>query len=223
MTPASTPRTRFRERLGQRPLLADGGMGTLMYSRGVPQSACLDELAATRPELVGAAHREYLDAGAELIETLSLGANRRRLAVVGLDTEVQRLNRRAAQVAREAREVSGRDALVGGSVGPLAPPNRGSAGLSERAARTMFREQLDGLLEGGIDVVVLETFSDLDQLLIALDEGRSAADIPIMASLTFGEDLTLADGTTAERAAGLLAAAGADVIETVHGVGYRCS
>ena len=88
MTPASTPRTRFRERLGQRPLLADGGMGTLMYSRGVPQSACLDELAATRPELVGAAHREYLDAGAELIETLSLGANRRRLAVVGLDTEV---------------------------------------------------------------------------------------------------------------------------------------
>ena len=82
MTPASTPRTRFRERLGQRPLLADGGMGTLMYSRGVPQSACLDELAATRPELVGAAHREYLDAGAELIETLSLGANRRRLAVV---------------------------------------------------------------------------------------------------------------------------------------------
>src|SRR4029450_8006403 len=79
MTPASTPRTRFRERLVARPLLADGGMGTLMFSRGVRQSACLDELAATRPELVGAAHREYLDAGAELIETRSLGANRRRL------------------------------------------------------------------------------------------------------------------------------------------------
>src|SRR5215207_8065636 len=223
MSPASTPRTRFRERLGQRPLLADGGMGTLMYSRGVPQSACLDELAATRPELVGAAHREYLDAGAELIETLSLGANRRRLAVVGLDTEVQRLNRRAAQVAREAREVSGRDALVGGSIGPLAPPNRGSAGLSERAARTMFREQLDGLLEGGIDVVVLETFSDLEQLLIALDEARSAADLPVIASLTFGEDLTLADGTTAERAAGLLASAGADVVGVNCGVGPSAS
>jgi methionine synthase / methylenetetrahydrofolate reductase(NADPH) len=223
MTPASTPRTRFRERLGQRPLLADGGMGTLMYSRGVPQSACLDELAATRPELVGAAHREYLDAGAELIETLSLGANRRRLAVVGLDTEVKRLNRRAAQVAREAREVSGRDALVGGSIGPLAPPNRGSAGLSERAAGSMFREQLDGLLEGGIDVVVLETFSDLEQLLIALDEARSAADIPVIASLTFGEDLTLADGTTAERAAGLLASAGADVVGVNCGAGPSAS
>ena len=223
MSPASTPRTRFRERLGQRPLLADGGMGTLMYSRGVPQSACLDELAATRPELVGAAHREYLDAGAELIETLSLGANRRRLAVVGLDAEVTRLNRRAAQVAREAREVSGRDALVGGSIGPLAPPNRGNAGLSERAARAMFREQLDGLLEGGIDVVVLETFSDLEQLLIALDEARSAADIPVIASLTFGEDLTLADGTTAERAAGLLASAGADVVGVNCGVGPSAS
>ena len=223
MSPASTPRTRFRERLGQRPLLADGGMGTLMYSRGVPQSACLDELAATRPELVGAAHREYLDAGAELIETLSLGANRRRLAVVGLDAEVTRLNRRAAQVAREAREVSGRDALVGGSIGPLAPPSRGNAGLSERAARAMFREQLDGLLEGGIDVVVLETFSDLEQLLIALDEARSAADIPVIASLTFGEDLTLADGTTAERAAGLLASAGADVVGVNCGVGPSAS
>ena len=99
-------------------------MGTLMYSRGVPQSACLDELAASRPELVGAAHREYLEAGAELIETLSLGANRHRLAIYGLEGEVSRLNRQAARVAREAREVSGRDALVGGSVGPLGHPTR---------------------------------------------------------------------------------------------------
>ena len=113
MTLASAPRARLRDRLAARPLLADGGMGTLMYSRGVPQSACLDELAAARPQLVGAAHREYLEAGAELIETLSLGANRRRLTVYGLESDVARLNRRAAQVAREAREVSGRDALIG--------------------------------------------------------------------------------------------------------------
>ena len=91
--------------------------------------------------------------------------------------------------------MSGRDALVGGSVGPLAPPNRGTAGLSEGAARAMFREQIEGLLEGGIDVIVLETFSDLEQLLLALDEARRATDIPVIASLTFGEDLTLADGT----------------------------
>ena len=223
MTTASPPRARLRERLAQRPLLADGGMGTLVYSRGVPQSACLDELAASRPQLVGAAHREYLEAGAELIETLSLGANRRRLAVFGLEGDVTRLTRRAAQVAREAREVSGRDALVGGSVGPLAPPNRGGGGLSEAAVRAMFREQLDGLLEGGIDVVVLETFSDLDQLLIALDEARSAADLPVIASLTFGEDLTLADGINPERAAGLLASAGADVVGVNCGVGPSSS
>src|SRR5262245_9092204 len=166
MTPASSPRIRLRERLAERPLLADGAMGTLMYGRGVPQSVCLDELAAEKPALVGAAHREYLEAGAQLIETLTLGANRRRLAVYGLEHDVTRLNRRAAQVARDAREVSGREALVGGSIGPLAPPNRGSGGLTERAIRDMYREQLDGLLEGGIDVVVLETFSDLEQLLI---------------------------------------------------------
>src|SRR5262245_59698267 len=160
MTPASSPRTRLRERLALRPLLTDGAMGTLMYSRGVPQSACLEELAAARPQVVAAAHREYLEAGAELIETLTLGANRRRLAVYGLEHDVSRLNRRAAQVARDAREVSGRDALVAGSVGQLTPPNRGG-GLPEAEARAMFREQLDGLLEGGIDVVVLETFSDL--------------------------------------------------------------
>jgi methionine synthase / methylenetetrahydrofolate reductase (NADH) len=198
-------------------------MGTLMYSRGVPQSACLEELAATRPEIVGSAHREYLEAGAELIETLSLGANRRRLAVYGLEGDVTRLTRRAAQVAREAREVSGRDALVGGSVGPLVPPNRGGAGLPEHTARAMFREQLDGLLEGGIDVLVLETFSDLEHILVALDEARSAADIPVIASLTVGEDLTLADGTTAERAAGLLASAGADVVGVNCGVGPSAS
>ena len=223
MSLASSPRARLRERLAVRPLLADGGMGTLMYSRGVPQSACLDELAAARPQLVGAAHREYLEAGAELIETLSLGANRRRLTVYGLEADVTRLNRRAAQVAREAREVSGRDALVGGSVGPLAPPNRGGRGLAEAEARAMFREQLHGLLEGGIDVVVLETFSELEQLLLALDEARSAAEIPVIASLTFGEALNLADGTTAERAAGLLASAGADVVGVNCGVGPHAS
>ena len=98
-------------------------MGTLLFSRGVPQRACLEELVATRPELVVTAHREYIDAGAELIETLSFGANRARLAAWGLETRVGPLNRRAAQLAREAREVSGRDALIGGSVGPLGSPD----------------------------------------------------------------------------------------------------
>ncbi len=171
------PRQRFRDRLAARPLLVDGGMGTLLFSRGVPQRACLEELVATRPELVVTAHREYIEAGAELIETLSFGANRSRLAAWGLEARVGPLNRRAAQLAREAREVSGRDALVGGSVGPLGSPARGGPDITDAEVRAAFREQIDGLLEGGVDVIVLETFSDLDQLMLALG-GGSGCDGP---------------------------------------------
>ena len=131
----SLPRARFAARLAERPLLADGGMGTLLFSRGIPQRACLDELAATRPDLVGTIHREYLDAGADLIETLTFGANRIRLDGFGLGCRGGRLNRRAAQLAREARDVSGRDAWVGGSIGPLGPPTRELRHLDEATIR----------------------------------------------------------------------------------------
>ena len=214
-----TPRARLRARLHDRPLLADGGMGTLLFSRGVPQRACLDELAATRPELVGGAHREYLEAGAELIVTLSLGANRHRLDAFGLADRVTRLNRRAAQVAREARDVAGRDALVGGSVGPLGVPTHELATLGEARGRALFREQINGLLEGGIDLFVLETHADLEALVWAVDEARRAADLPILASLTFGEELTLPDGTSFAAAAEALAAAGVDAIGVNCGAG----
>ena len=166
-------------------------MGTLLYSRGIPQQACLEELVVRRPDLVGAAHREYLAAGAELIETLTFGANRVRLAPAGLDISAGLLNRRAAALAREARDVAGREALVGGSMGPLESAGRGGIRQPDAVSRDAFREQLDGLLEGGIDVVVLETFVDLDELLLAIEVARQASDLPIIASLTFGEDLTL--------------------------------
>ena len=213
------PRARLRARLLDRPLLADGGMGTLLFSRGVPQRACLDELAATRPELVGGAHREYLDAGAELIVTLSLGANRHRLEGFGLADRVAHLNRRAAQVAREARDVVGREALVGGSIGPLGVPSHELATLGEARGRALFREQIDGLLDGGIDLFVLETHPDLEALLWAVDEARRAVDLPILASLTFGEELTLPDGTSPAEAAAALAAAGVDAIGVNCGAG----
>src|SRR5512138_3516787 len=105
------PRPRFRRRVAGRPLLVDGGMGTLLFSRGVPQRACLEELVVSRPELVESIHREYLEAGADLIETLSFGANRRRLAAWGLGGRAAEISQRAAQRARAAREVSGREAL----------------------------------------------------------------------------------------------------------------
>ena len=215
----SLPRDRFAARLAAAPLLADGGMGTLLFSRGIPQRACLDELATTRSDLVAALHREYLDAGADLIETLTFGANRMRLDAYGLSAEAGKLNRRAAQVAREARDVSGRDAWVGGSIGPLGAPTRELRHPDEAAIRAAFREQIDGLLEGGADLLVLETFFDLSHLLLAVDEAHRAADVPVIASMTFGDDVTLADGTTPEAAVFALTAAGVDAIGVNCGVG----
>ncbi len=217
--PGGLPRDRFRSRLAARPLLVDGGMGTLLFSRGVPQRACLEELVVSRPDMVAAAHREYLEAGAELIETLSFGANRHRLATWGLEGQVGALNRQAARLAREAREVSGRDALVGGSIGPLGPPARGGSVIGEVAARAEFREQIEGLLEGGIDLLVLETFSDLAQLVLAVEEARRSSDLPVIASLTFGEEPVLADGSSPDTAVEALARAGADAVGVNCGAG----
>ena len=216
---ASAPRERFRARLARGPVLVDGAMGTLLYSRGIPQRACLDELPTTRPDLIGTIHREYLEAGAEIIETATFGANRIRLAQYGLATAAHRFNRRAAQVARDARDVAGRDALVAGSVGPLGSPTHASDERDPARIRSAFREQIDGLLEGGADILWLETFSDLETLLIATEEAQRAADLPVVTSLTFGEELSLLDGTTPDAAAGVLLAAGVDVVGVNCGVG----
>ena len=209
---SDTPKGRFRARLRSRPILADGAMGTLLHARGIPQRSSLDELVVERPELVGALHREYLQAGAELIETVTFGANRLRLDAFGLAGEASRLNRRAAQVAREARDVSGRDAIVGGSIGPLGPPTRAMTHAHRETVRSVFREQVEGLLEGGVDAFVIETFFDLDHLLTAVEVVHEACDLPVVASLTFGEDLVLPDGTGPEVAAARLLEAGVDVV-----------
>ena len=209
---ALTDRERFRMRLRRRPLLLDGAMGTLLYSRGVPQRQCLDELVLTRPELVSTIHREYIEAGADVIETNTFGANRFRLAEFGIEKLAGRLNRKAAQLAREARETSGREVLIGGSIGPLGPtgrmPNRPHPGI----ARAAFREQIEGLLEGGADIFILETFDRLETLLLAIEEARRACDLPVIAQMTFGEDMALNDGSTPESAAIALIEAGVDAV-----------
>jgi homocysteine S-methyltransferase len=199
-------RVRFGVRLAAGPLLADGAMGTLLFSRGIPQRAVLDDLVATRPDLIGAIHREYLAVGADIIETATFGANRVRLAPHGLADRAGRLARRGAQLAREARDVAGRDVLVAGSVGPLGAPTREILHLSDAAVRDAFRETIEGLLEGGVDIFWFETFALTDHLAIAIDEARSiAADLPIVALLTFGEAVALADGTGPGPAAQALA------------------
>lgn len=214
-------RARFRDRLATGPLLADGAMGTLLFSRGIPQRAVLDELVRTRPELIGAIHREYLAAGSDIIETATFGANRVRLAPYGLGDQTGRLARRGAQLAREARDVAGREVLVAGSIGPLGAPTREILHLDDNAVRAAFRETIDGLLEGGVDLFWFETFSLIDHLAIAIAEARAAAaDLPIVALLTFGEDVVLADGTEPGKAAvALAAAADVDVIGVNCGAG----
>ena len=214
-------RLRFRDRLAARPLLADGAMGTLLHARGVPQRAALDELVVTRPDLVGAVHREYLEAGADLIETATFGANRVRLAPYGLAGEAGRFTRRGAQLAREARDVGGRDVLVAGSVGPLGAPTRELLHLDEAEVRAAFREAIDGLLEGGVDVFFIETFTILEHVLIAVDEARLASDLPVVASLTFGDELMLPDGTQPPAAVEALVAARVEAIGVNCGAGPR--
>ncbi|HUP55068.1 MAG TPA: bifunctional homocysteine S-methyltransferase/methylenetetrahydrofolate reductase [Methylomirabilota bacterium] len=213
-------RTRLHERLTAGPLLADGALGTLLFARGIPQRAVLDELVATRPELIGAIHREYLAAGADIIATATFGANRPRLAPFGLGDQAGRLARRGGQLAREARDVAGRDVLVAGSVGPLGPPTRDLLHLDEAAVRGALRETIDGLLEGGVDLFWFETFSLVDHLQIAVEEARRASkDVPIVALLTFGDDIALPDGTTPEAAVAALADADADVLGVNCGAG----
>lgn len=214
----SPVRRAFAERLAARPLLLDGAMGTLLFSRGIPQRASLDELVESHPDVVSAIHREYVTAGADIIETCTFGANRLRLAPYGLADRTSRLNRRAAQLAREARDVAGRDVLVAGSMGPLAAPTR-TERPDEATMRTAVREQIEGLLEGGVDVLVLETASHLDDLLLAVGETRALSDLPLVASMTFGEDLVAMDGTTPEAAVQALAVAGVDALGVNCGVG----
>ena len=217
---ASHQRRAFAERLERAPLLLDGAMGTLLFSRGVPQRASLDELVESRPDLIGAIHREYIDAGADAIETNSFGANRLRLAPFGLADAAGRLSRRAAQIAREARDVAGkRDVLVAGSIGPLESPLHGPDAPREDEVRAAFREQIEGLLEGGVDFLLFETFSDLRELLTGIGEAKALSDLPIVAQMTFGEDLVAVDGTSPQTAATALAQAGVDAIGVNCGVG----
>ena len=216
---APTDRERFRIRLRRRPLLLDGAMGTLLYSRGIPQRQCLDELVLTRPELVSTIHREYIEAGADVIETNTFGANRFRLAEFGLEKLAGRLNRKAAQLAREARETSGREVLIGGSIGPLGPTGRMPSRPHPGIARAAFREQIEGLLEGGADILILETFDRLETILLAIEEARRACDLPVIAQMTFGEDMALNDGSTPESAAMALIEAGVDAVGVNCGAG----
>jgi methionine synthase I (cobalamin-dependent)/5,10-methylenetetrahydrofolate reductase len=206
---------RFHELLADdRPHLFDGGMGTMLYSRGVFINRCYDELALTSPELVLGVHEEYVRAGAELLETNTFGANPAKLEHHGLEDRVLEINARAAELARDA---AGDRALVGGSIGPLGIRIEPYGPTSLDEARSLFRQQVDGLLEGGVDFFILETFADLSEIRQALAAVRDACDLPAVAQMTVREDGTTLYGTAVELIAQRLDEWGADV------VGLNCS
>ncbi|MBW3535617.1 MAG: homocysteine S-methyltransferase family protein, partial [Gemmatimonadetes bacterium] len=153
----------------------DGGMGTLLYSRGVFVNVCYDELNVSRPDLVRAAHVDYVRAGAEVLETNTFGANPVKLSSYGLAERTEELNRAAAEVARGAAD--GR-AFVAGAMGPLGIRIEPWGPTSRVDAEDLFGRQVDGLVEGGVDGFVLETFSDITELQAALAAVRARSDLP---------------------------------------------
>jgi len=195
--------------LNERVVLGDGATGTYLYELGVPLNHCLEELNLTRPELLTRVYQEYADAGAQVIETNSFGANRLRLARYGLEHQVSEINWRAAQVAKDA--VKGRDVFVGGSVGPLSlRPADGEISANDK--KELFREQIGALLDGGCNLIFLETFTALDELLLALNAFQNLTNIPVVTSLGVSEEDRLASGETFVEAVKILRAEGANII-----------
>ncbi len=209
----------FLQRLQQGPIVADGAMGTMIYSKGIPFDQCFDELNLSRPGLIGGIHDAYLAAGAELLETNTFGATRIRLDEYGLGDQVVAINMAGVRIAQEAREARGVDAFIAGSIGPTGKRLQPYGPLSPAQAEAAFREQAEALITAGADVLILETFSYLDEILIALRAIRAISDIPVIAEMTFGEDGRTLSGHTPTVVARALAEAGADVVGANCGTG----
>ena len=199
------------------PILVDGAMGTLLHARGVPIDACFDELNLTRPELVGAIHRDYLEAGADILETNTFGANPFKLAAHGLETRLGETCSAAVRLARSEADAAGRPVLVAGSIGPLGVRLAPFGRVQPEHAVAAFRRQIEALVEAGVDLLMFETHTDVREAALAVDSARQVADLPIIASLTFTRDDRTLLGDSPTQVAEALARSGADVI------GANCS
>ncbi len=178
----------FNERLKNSILIADGAMGSMLHDT-VGTVRCFDELNTTEPEAVFRVHQAYIEAGAQIIETNTFGANRFKLAPLGLGDDVQRLNSRGVKIAREARESAPREVLIAGSMGPLGIGVQARHPEPEQIL-AVFHEQALALEERGVDLFILETFSYIEELLLAIDAIRSFSSLPIVAQLTYSEEGT---------------------------------
>ncbi len=207
----------FLERLQKGVVLCDGAMGTLLYMRGISYQRSFDEQNISNPNVVLDAHRDYIKAGAEIIETNTFGANAARLKNFGLEDKVREINLKGAKIAREAREIEGKEVFVAGSMGPLGKLLTPLGYLSEIEAVDIFQKQAEALLEGGVDLFMVETFSDIAEIKLAVLAIRNVCKLPIIASMTFGEDGKTFLGYSAEEAAKEL-----DQLE-VEIIGANCS
>jgi methionine synthase / methylenetetrahydrofolate reductase (NADH) len=199
----------FIEALDDRVLVCDGAMGTMLYAKGVFINKSFDALNVTQPDLVAEVHQEYVRAGADIVETNTFGANRIKLGSFGIAERLHAVNEQGAKIARHAA----RDlAYVAGAIGPLGIRIEpwGKTGVDE--AREYFREQAQALVDGGVDLFILETFRDLNEIGAAIDAVRSVSDLPIVAQMTTEEDGNSLDGTPPERFTPELERRGATVI-----------
>jgi len=172
--------------LADRPLLGDGAMGTLLYARGVPYDQCFEALNLQRPDVVRGVHDAYISAGAQVIETNTFGANAERLAIAGEDGRVRDLNLSGARIAREAAGV--RDVFVAGSMGPISQEARRPGALTDDEISAIFRDQASALVEGRVDLLMLETFTDLRTLRLAYAAAREVSEgLPIVTQMAFLE------------------------------------
>jgi len=203
--------------LQQRPLLCDGAMGSLLYARGITYEQCFDALNMTQPELIQGIHTEYIHAGAQIIETNTFGANRAKLEMYNLGDKVRDINFKAVRLVREAREISGLPVLIAGAVGPSGRPLQAPDEQRLRELRSIFREQIEALLEGGAELLILETFSSLPELRQAVLAAQEAGGAPIVAQMSFYEDGHTLSGQSAARVAAVLNDLGVSVM------GANCS
>ncbi len=209
---------KFLQKLDTQPLLCDGAMGTMIYAKGIPFERCFDALNLESPALIADIHRVYIDAGANVIETNTFGANRYKLGEHRLADKVIDINQAGVQLARRVVDAAFKEVFIAGSIGPLGPRLAPLGRLSADQARSAFQEQVTGLVAGGVDVLIFETFADLLELRQAILAARQVSvDIPVVAQLTFTEDGRTPLGHTPQKVAEELADLAIDVI------GLNCS
>jgi methionine synthase / methylenetetrahydrofolate reductase(NADPH) len=208
---------KFLELLSSQTLLADGAMGTMLHARGVGFDKCFDELNVTNPAAVAEIHREYIEAGAQLIITNTFGANRFKLSKHGLQEDVKEINHKGVGLAKRVVAASFKEVLVAGDVGPLGVRIAPYGRVQLEEAREAFAEQIQALADAGVDLIVIETMSDIYEIREAIKAAREVCDLPVVASVTFTRDDRTLLGDHPAKVARALNEAGADVL------GVNCS